>query len=133
MVGDFERLAQEFIRPEAVLHYRICGERDARGRPRLRSRVTGHVEVVCQRCLQPLALTVESDRLLYLAQSEEEAERLEIVLADETLEVVVAGRSLDLAGLVEDEVLLSLPLVPMHDVCGHVYAADDTGSADAAE
>jgi uncharacterized metal-binding protein YceD (DUF177 family) len=33
------------------------------------------------------------------------------------IEVMVTGQSLDLAGLIEDEVLLGLPLVPMHEHC----------------
>jgi uncharacterized protein len=73
--------------------------------------------MVCQRCLKPVDIAVESDRVLYLANSEAEAERLEAALADDDIDVMVAGKSLDLAGVIEDEVLLSLPLVPMHDVC----------------
>lgn len=125
MVGDFERLAQEFVNPEAVLQYRVCGGQDARGRPRLHCAVKGRVEMQCQRCLQPVEVAVESDRLLYLAASEAEAERLETALAEEDIEVVVTGQTLDLAGVVEDEVLLSLPIVPMHEVCDMASAADD--------
>jgi uncharacterized protein len=124
MVGDFERLAQEFVNPEAVLQYRICGGQDARGRPRLHCTVKGDLEMLCQRCLKPVDVAVESDRLLYLAASEEEAERLESVLADEEIDVMVTGQTLDLAGVVEDEVLLSLPIVPMHDVCDMASAVD---------
>jgi uncharacterized protein len=37
---------------------------------------------------------------------------------DESLEdVLVASQDFDLASLIEDEVLLDLPLVPRHDVC----------------
>lgn len=117
MVGDFERLAQEFVNPEAELAYRVCGGQDARGRAQLRCAVNGKVEMICQRCLKPVGVTVASDRLLYLAGSEEEAERLEAALPDEDIEVMVTGQALDLATVVEDEVLLGLPLVPMHDQC----------------
>jgi uncharacterized protein len=117
MVGDFERLAQEFVNPQAELFFRVCGQQDARGRPQLHCEVKGNLEMVCQRCLKPVDIAVESDRVLYLANSEAEAERLEAALADEDIDVMVAGKSLDLAGVIEDEVLLSLPLVPMHDVC----------------
>ena len=124
MVGDFERLAQEFVNPEAILHYRVCGGQDARGRPRLHCNVKADVEMQCQRCLKPVNVSVESDRLLYLAASEAEAERLETALADEDIEVLVTGQTLDLAGVVEDEVLLSLPIVPMHDDCSMALTAD---------
>ena len=117
MVGDFERLAQEFVNPEAELVYRVCGQQDARGRPQIHCQVKARLEMVCQRCLKPVDVVVASDRVLYLANSEAEAERLEAALADEDIEVMVSGKNLDLAGVVEDEVILSLPLVPMHDVC----------------
>lgn len=124
MVGDFERLAQEFVNPEAMLQFRVCGGQDARGRPQLRCVVQGSLEVQCQRCLKPVSVTVDSDRLLYLAASETEADRLEAALADEDIEVMVAGQNLDLAGVVEDEVLLSLPIVPMHADCSMDSAAN---------
>lgn len=124
MVGDFERLAQEFVNPEAVLHYRVCGGQDSRGRPRLHCKVQAEVEVQCQRCLKPLGVVIESDRLLYLAAGEEEADRLDVVLADDETDVMVAGQTLDLAGVIEDEVLLSLPIVPMHENCGMAPMAD---------
>jgi uncharacterized protein len=117
MVGDFERLAQEFVNPGAKLFYRVCGQQDARGRPHLLCEVKGSVEMICQRCLKPVEVRIETDRQLYLASSEEEAERLEATLVDLDIEVMVTGQSLDLAGLIEDEVLLGLPLVPMHEHC----------------
>lgn len=125
MVGEFERLAKEFVRPEAKLQFRVCGEQDARGRARLRCTVSGDLEVECQRCLQPLAVPVESERVLYLTGSEEEADRLETLLSgdgqDESLEAIVVGQSMDLATVVEDEVLLSLPLVSVHEQCAHAF------------
>ncbi len=117
MVGDFERLAQEFVNPGAMLQFRVCGGQDARGRPRLHCTVKGDMEVECQRCLKPVGVAVNGDRLLYLAASDADADRLETALADEDIEVIVASQSLDLAGVVEDEVLLSLPIVPMHADC----------------
>jgi uncharacterized protein len=124
MVGDFERLTQEFVNPEALLGYRVCGGHDARGRLRLRCTVKGNVKMLCQRCLKPVDVAVDSDRLLYLAASEADAERLETALADEDIEVIVTGQTLDLAGVVEDEVLLSLPIVPMHADCSVATTVD---------
>ena len=117
MVGDFERLAQEVVDPQAKLQFRVCGQLDLRGRPQLHCALSGNVQLLCQRCLRPVDVTVSSDRLLYLAGSEAEAERLEATLAEEDIEVLVVDGALDLAGLVEDEVLLTLPLVPMHGDC----------------
>lgn len=124
MVGDFGRLAHEFVDPTAPLLYAVCGRQDARGRPQLLCEVKGSVKMLCQRCLEPVAVEINSSRLLYLAGSEAEADRLEAAIGDEEMEVLVTGQSLDLAGVVEDEVLLGLPLVPLHEYC---EAASMTG------
>ncbi len=58
----------------------------------------------------PEALSLDS--LLPVARNEAELERWERL--DPLLDALVADPSLDLAALVEDEILLSLPPVPLH-------------------
>jgi uncharacterized protein len=55
--------------------------------------------------------TVQIERTLHLARNETELERLD-ALPDG--DAILAGEKLDLVDLVEDEVLLSLPLAAMH-------------------
>ena len=55
--------------------------------------------------------TVEIDRMVYLARTEIELERLD-ELPDS--DAILVGEALNLVELVEDEVLLSLPLAAMH-------------------
>jgi uncharacterized protein len=50
--------------------------------------------------------------VLELAESREAAEA-----ADDAVDRVVASRSMAVAGLVEDELLLALPMVPVHERC----------------
>jgi uncharacterized protein len=68
----------------------------------------------CQRCLQPMAAPLSVDREFRFVRSEEEAEAQDI---DSEEDVLALPRFLDLRSLVEDELLLELPLVPRHDVC----------------
>lgn len=71
----------------------------------------GTVVLTCQRCLQPVALPVTSDSLLAVLDTEAAADEL-----PEDREPVVADATrLDLGFLAEEEVLLALPFVPMHD------------------
>lgn len=96
---------------EAVpLAWRITGGRDALGRPLLSVRLDGAVPLVCQRCLQKFVATLAQQTGLLLARDEAELARLD---AEET-EVVLANTTLDPRNLVEDELLLSLPLSPRH-------------------
>jgi len=94
----------------APIVWRISGGRDAAGRPLLTVRLDGAVPLVCQRCLQPFVAPVAQETDLLLARDEAELARLD---AEET-EVVLANTTLDPRNLIEDELLLSLPLSPRH-------------------
>jgi uncharacterized protein len=72
------------------------------------------VTLQCQRCLQPLALDLAVDRWLRFVEGEDEAARLDEESEDDVLALT---RSLDLHALVEDELILALPIVPRHEVC----------------
>jgi uncharacterized protein len=68
----------------------------------------------CQRCLQPVLLPLHVDRVFRFVPTEEEAAALD---ADSEDDVLAASPRFDLRALVEDELLLALPLVPKHDAC----------------
>jgi uncharacterized protein len=68
----------------------------------------------CQRCLQPLDEAVHVDRHFRFVADEDTAAALDDEIEDE---VLALPKSLNLRDLVEDEMLLALPLVPRHDVC----------------
>lgn len=70
--------------------------------------------LICQRCLGPVDVEVQVDQAFRFVESEAAAEQ-----QDETSDedVLVLSREFDLAGLIEDEVLMALPLVPRHDAC----------------
>jgi DUF177 domain-containing protein len=95
----------------APIAWRISGGHDAARRPSLTVRLDGAVPLICQRCLQPFVATVAQQTDLLLARDEAELAQLD---AEDT-EVVLANTTLDPRNLVEDELLLSLPLSPRHD------------------
>ena len=72
------------------------------------------VWLTCQRCLQPYRLPLALDRRLRFVRGEAQAEALDAESEDD---VLALSRSLDLRELIEDELLLALPLVPRHEVC----------------
>ena len=86
------------------------------GRPeaRLHLQAQARVQRDCQRCLQPVAIDVTVDRALRFVADEATAAALD---ADSEEDVLAAERAFDLQELVEDELLLALPLVPRHEVC----------------
>jgi len=116
-VGEFERLAQETLNPDALLHYRIEGGKDKMGRVLMMLTLEGRLELACQRCLGPLVHAFEVNKIFYPVETTERLEQLERELsfeADPDVEVIEVGSMLDLAALIEDEVLLGLPVIPMH-------------------
>lgn len=72
------------------------------------------VVVPCQRCLQPLELDLVVDRPIAFAPDEASAERLDE--ANE-IDVIAMPPRLDLFELLEDELVLAMPLVPRHEQC----------------
>lgn len=70
--------------------------------------------LTCQRCLQPVHEAIQFERWFRFARDESEAASLD---AESEEDVLALPRSLDLRELVEDELLLDLPLVPRHEVC----------------
>jgi len=108
-VAAFPRLAHEFT--QGALFCRVVGRVDQRGSLSLQLTVSGDVQMTCQRCLGSMPYKVEVERTLYLARNEAEMERLDALPDSDAIQ---AGEILSLVDLVEDEVLLSLPLATMH-------------------
>jgi uncharacterized protein len=75
---------------------------------------TATVLLQCQRCLQDMTEALVVDRRIRFVRSEAEAARLDEESEDD---VLALQPRLDLQALFEDELILSLPLVPRHDTC----------------
>jgi uncharacterized protein len=77
-------------------------------------RASVQLPMQCQRCLTPVLETVQAERSFRFVADEATAAALD----DEAEEdILVISRDFDALALVEDELILSLPLVPLHEVC----------------
>ena len=72
------------------------------------------LSLVCQRCLQPVQAVLGVERNFRFVADEKQAAAID---ADIEEDVLVLSRSFDLVELIEDELLLALPLVPRHEMC----------------
>ena len=72
----------------------------------------GRLYLVCQSCLQDCAVDLDEKRRFILVTSESEAD--DYPLEDEEQEPLVVSQHFNLLETIEDEVLLSLPLIPKH-------------------
>ena len=92
--------------------------------------LNGRIHLVCQRCLQDYGLDLDLERQFVLVATEAQADAYPI--EDDELEPLVASQHFDLLGLFEDEILLSLPLIPKHPegACEiHVALFSEAGDA----
>lgn len=90
--------------------------------------LSAHVRVAveCQRCLQPVLLDVDAKRSFVFVEGETRAAELD---AESDDDVLALARELDLRELIEDELLLSLPLIPKHELCPQPLASGSAGAA----
>jgi len=132
-VAEFPRLRDVLRSDAGSLSYELQGEPEMQGRPALRLRVEGALQLNCQRCLGALEFPVRIDVVLRLALSQEEADA-EPLDADGP-DCIVAGREMAVRAMVEDEVLLAIPIAPRHGSCadGERMEAGDATDARAAK
>lgn len=120
LLSNYERLMQETSGLGAEKHLQWSARGEYRADEGLAPEVWLHVAVqvslplTCQRCLGPVDIDVSVDRSFRFVEGEEAAEA-----QDEEAEedVLALSRDFNLLALIEDEVLMDLPVVPAHEVC----------------
>lgn len=90
----------------------------------MQGRAEGQIEVICQRCLEQMPLKLESKILTSLVRQSKEslAEAQETDLKEDQVnaQIVCKGKT-TVAALIEDDLLLAIPMFPKHsgDDCGN--------------
>jgi uncharacterized protein len=109
---EMDRLRDELAGDEGVVSWRLEGAQVG-GRSALRLLVEANPTLICQRCLAPYVHTLHSEGVIFLARNDAELERWEH--DDPLIDAIVSEERMDVRTLVEDELLLSLPVVPRHE------------------
>ncbi len=105
------RVADAVLSQDAEFKAALNFNRDAEQRRVVFGEVSGRVELECQRCLRPVSHSIDSQFNLAIVYNDEMAKALPASL--EPL-VLLPDQPLDVADIIEDEVLLSLPMHAMH-------------------
>lgn len=121
-LSHYRRLTHEQTKADAVpqVHWKAHGKsvEVPGGKPEIWLLLTAEASVPtqCQRCLEPMLQQVVADRAFRFVADEAAAE-----LLDEEIEedVLVYQKDFDLLELVEDELLMALPVAPRHANCPH--------------
>ncbi|RVU29376.1 hypothetical protein EOE65_16535 [Neptunomonas marina] len=89
----------------------------------------GHVHMTCQRCLDPVEVDVKAEFNLAIAFNEERAKQLPRYYDP----LIVEEEDIELLPIVEEELILSLPLVPYHADCSVQTSFGDAEAIDEPE
>ncbi|HEY4750994.1 MAG TPA: YceD family protein [Steroidobacteraceae bacterium] len=81
--------------------------------------LNGSATLECQRCMRPMERALDVHTRVALVASEAEAERVPADLEP----VLAAGGRISVGELITEELLLSLPIVPLHEGAGECPAA----------
>jgi uncharacterized protein len=108
--GDLERLEDSVASGEGTLEYRITAVLDKQRRKRVSCIIKGFVFLTCQASLETFRHDVSVDDRLVLVDDESQLPPVEEESDEE--DYLVADEPLDIRDLVEDAVLLCLPMVP---------------------
>jgi len=72
--------------------------------------VSGYLNLECQRCIEPIRWPVRIETRLSVLDSDEQTG----LIASPFDSVLISADGLDLAEILEDEILAALPMVPVH-------------------
>ncbi|MDD3354103.1 YceD family protein [Zoogloea sp.] len=114
-VKSLGRLVESLLEPVGEVAFEFQGERDDEGKLYVDLQIQGDLVLQCQRCLEALVWPCRvSNRLLLLRPGEALPED---ELENDEVDALEAEPHTDLLALVEDELILAVPLVPRHENC----------------
>lgn len=120
-IARLPRLLDFLASSDGVLHYRIEGLIDEEVRAGATLSLRGMLILTCQRCNDPLEFELNRDLQFRFVATEEELNAMP--LEDDDADLIVGSRTINVDDWIEDEAILSLPLVPRHDRCSISSAA----------
>ena len=116
----YKRLAEEAqgLHPDLRVDWAADGEvrttHGVGGQVWLRLKASATLPMTCQRCLHSVDVPLEVEREFRFVADEATAEALD---GDSDEDLLALSREFDLRELIEDELLMALPVVPRHEEC----------------
>lgn len=123
-IVQMQRLMPILAEPSGRVAFDFRGLIDSKGRPAAELRIEARLRLYCDRCAEPVDVITGETGKFYFVPDQQALEAVPIEDVDE--EPLIGSERFDLADLVEDQVILSLPMTPRHAVCDPIRAeADD--------
>ncbi len=111
-VSDLPRLLGFLASSEGYVQVELRFGREAYGPRTIKGCISGRLQLVCQRCGQPVSYDINTMLSLSPVFSDSQAAGL----PEEYDPLVTAGEPVRVVDMVEEELLLSLPMVPKHEL-----------------
>jgi uncharacterized protein len=117
-VSQLLRLNDALVSSDGLLDYRLIGGSSQDNRLRLQLYVGGSLHLRCQRCLEAFEFELAITSSFYVVADESAIPSSEEESDDE--DYLIAEAQMQVINLIEDEILLALPLAPKHEIgrCG---------------
>lgn len=112
-VQELKRLAQSVQSIDAPVEARLQFDTDGSGHRTIEGSLLAQVHATCERCMQGVPLTLQSEMAVAMISSDEAAKQLPKELEPWLIDPDAVDA--DLYEAVEDELLLALPMVVYHD------------------
>ena len=128
-IADMPRLVTCLVDDEGTVEVRIRFARDEQRLRIISGSAHGRVRMTCQRCLEPVSVEIEARLNLAVALTDEQAQNLPRCYDP----LIMETDEMELLPIIEDELMLSLPLVPFHDDCSIQTSFGDAETARAQE
>jgi uncharacterized protein len=121
-LSNLSRLTQAVLRDDGMVDVKMVFDIDQVGTPFVKGRFHVSTSIICERCMEPMVLDLDVDCLLAMVVGEQKIEGLAEQYDPWVLE---NSDPVLLKTVVEDELILSMPLVPRHE---SICLADDAWS-----
>lgn len=103
------RLAEFSPSKDAKVHVKFGFYLETDSLIKVTGKIGAKLRLVCERCLQPYELDISLEPLFYFDVSGTEPDE------QDERDIIQVSDPVDLKSLVEDEILLALPMIPMHE------------------
>ncbi|MEX2353335.1 MAG: YceD family protein [Gammaproteobacteria bacterium] len=109
-IAEMPRLSELVLNQGGDVGYELEFSKDAQGFVRIGGNVSVSLNVICQRCLNPMVLELSNPVTIGFTTDQEKVTQMPDMLEP----YISEEQEIPLAGLLEEEVILGLPLSPLH-------------------
>lgn len=111
-IAELELLQGHLFSDQGSLNYTLSGKIDAKGESLLECSIDGKLILQCQRCLEALEYPLHIVSTLRVVKGLKPFD--DVGDEDEAVDSIPASTAMNVSALFEEEILLNLPISPLH-------------------